>query len=109
VVPVNRRKAAIGITTIAMGENVGATAREVFKPAILLSAIGLVVAKNRLSGVIEPTPYEFQEVKEWREVGYLLGCTLMDYIIVGYEGRYFSFHEQGQLPRVPLAEHLFCK
>lgn len=110
-IPFNERGAAIGITTIAMG-NLSETiimAREVFKPAILLNAIGLVVAKTRLSGVLEPTPGDFQQVKEWREVGHLLGCTLKDYFILGYEGQYFSFHEAGQLPRVPLAEQLFGK
>lgn len=111
VIPFNRQKAAIGITTVTMGDLSQATveAREVFKPAILLNAIGIMVAKNRLSGVTEPTPYDFQQVKEWREVGWTLGCLLMDYIIVGYGGRYFSFHEEGQLPRVPLTEHLFGK
>jgi hypothetical protein len=34
---------------------------------------------------------------------------LTDYLILGYGGRYFSFYEEGQLPKVPLQEHFFGK
>jgi DNA repair protein RadC len=64
--------------------------REVFGPAVALSAAAIVVAHNHPSG--DPTPSaEDRAVTEWlQRAGELLGIEVLDHVVIG-EDRYYSF------------------
>lgn len=56
--------------------------REVFEPALQLSAAGVVLAHNHPSGNLEPSDEDIAITKRVAAAGDLLGITLVDHIIV---------------------------
>jgi DNA repair protein RadC len=72
--------------------------REVFLPAIRISAAAILVAHNHPSG--DPRPSEEDREVTWRlaEAGELLGIRVLDHVIVG-EDAYHSFADEGTLHR----------
>ncbi|MEX1002655.1 MAG: DNA repair protein RadC [Crocinitomicaceae bacterium] len=56
--------------------------REVFEPALQLSAAGVVLAHNHPSGNLEPSDEDVAITKRVADAGDLLGITLIDHIIV---------------------------
>lgn len=71
--------------------------REVFKAAILSNAAGFILAHNHPSGDLTPSKDDLTVTKRLQEVGDLMGIDLLDHIIMGDNGRYISFREQGLL------------
>lgn len=75
--------------------------REVFRPALLYSAYGLIVVHNHPSG--DPTPSEADRrlTQRLRSAAELLSLSLLDHIVLGNAegGRtpWFSFREAGML------------
>jgi DNA repair protein RadC len=64
--------------------------REVFKGAILNNATRIILVYNHPSGQVEPSA-EDEDINEGiREAGRLLGIPVIDFIIVGEDGRYWS-------------------
>ncbi len=62
--------------------------REVFEPALQLSAAGVVLAHNHPSGSLEPSDEDVTITKRVADAGDLLGIILINHIIVstgGYE------------------------
>lgn len=56
--------------------------REVFEPALQLSAAGVVLAHNHPSGSLEPSDEDIAITKRVADAGDLLGITLVDHIIM---------------------------
>jgi len=56
--------------------------REVFEPALQLSAAGVVLAHNHPSGNLEPSDEDIAITKRIADAGDLLGITLIDHIVV---------------------------
>lgn len=56
--------------------------REVFEPALQLSAAGVVLAHNHPSGNLEPSDEDITITKRVAEAGDLLGIALIDHIII---------------------------
>ncbi|MFH1674275.1 MAG: JAB domain-containing protein [Pseudomonadota bacterium] len=71
------------------------TMREIFKPAIIANAAAIVMGHNHPSGDCSPSKEDRLITKKTREAGRLLGIELLDHIIVGRNGKYFSFKENG--------------
>ncbi len=70
--------------------------REVFEPAIRLSAFAILIAHNHPSGQCEPSREDTMLTERLEEVGRLLGIPLLDHVVVT-TNTYFSFREQGIL------------
>lgn len=87
------------ITTISLGTLHSSLVhpREVFKTSILSNAAGFIIAHNHPSGDLTPSKDDLTMTKRLTEAGELMGIDLMDHIIVGDNGRYVSFREQGLL------------
>jgi DNA repair protein RadC len=64
--------------------------REVFGPAVALSATAIVVAHNQPSGDPTPSAEDRAITERLRQAGELLGIELLDHVVIG-EDRYFSF------------------
>ena len=70
--------------------------REVFRPALLDNAAGIIVAHNHPSGQLEASIEDKRVTKRLKEVGILLGIELLDHVILSCEG-YLSLREEGLL------------
>ena len=70
--------------------------REVFKPAILTSAAGIILTHNHPSGDPAPSPEDVVITKRLKEVGDMMGIRVLDHVIVG-DNRYFSFSDKGMI------------
>ena len=64
--------------------------REVFKGAILNNAASILVVHNHPSGCPEPSDEDKRVNKVLREAGKLLGIPVVDFLIIGEGGRYWS-------------------
>lgn len=66
--------------------------REVFKPAILHSAAGIVLMHNHPSGDPSPSSEDIRLTSRLREVGDLHGIKVVDHVIIG-SGRFISLRD----------------
>ena len=71
--------------------------REVFKTAILSNAASIILFHNHPSGDPEPSVEDTTITKRIKEAGTLMGIELLDHVIIGAEGRFYSMKEQGVL------------
>ena len=70
--------------------------REVFRPAILDNAAGIIIAHNHPSGTLEASRADIQITQRLKEVAKLVGIELLDHVIISKEG-YYSFSDEGLL------------
>lgn len=56
--------------------------REVFKPALEVSAAAVIIAHNHPSGSVKPTKSDIEITKQLAEAGNILGIDLLDHIII---------------------------
>ena len=92
VLMLNTQNVIIGINTISMG-SVSASIvhpREVFKPAILANATGIILAHNHPSGNCSPSQEDILLTRRIKEAGDMLGIQLLDHIIVTEDGNHCS-------------------
>ncbi len=66
-----------------------------FKHAILNNSASIICFHNHPSGDCEPSREDMAMTRRLEECGKLLGIPLVDHIIIGQEGAYLSFAEQG--------------
>jgi len=71
--------------------------REVFKAAILANAATILCGHNHPSGDPQPSQEDRAITHRLAEAGKLLGINVVDHIIIGSAGRYFSFADEGLL------------
>lgn len=67
--------------------------REIFEPAIKLSAASVILVHNHPSGLLNPSEGDINVTKKLKEAGDLLGIMVEDHIIVTNKG-YFSLKPQ---------------
>lgn len=70
--------------------------REVFRPAILDNAAGIIIAHNHPSGTLEASREDVQITQRLKEVGKLVGISLLDHVIISSKG-YYSFSDEEML------------
>lgn len=69
--------------------------REVFMVAILANTKSIILAHNHPSGDTSPSKEDLHVTKRLQEAGNILGIDILDHIVIGDNGRYTSFKEQG--------------
>jgi len=72
--------------------------REVFKGALLANAYALILAHNHPSGNTEPSNADKQVTTTLINASKLLDIHILDHLIIGSTGTYFSFRESGLIP-----------
>lgn len=73
---------------------------DVFLPACLTpGTTGVMVVHNHPSGDPTPSPDDARLTLRLCAAADVLDIALLDHLIVGDEGRYFSFHEGGQITK----------
>lgn len=72
--------------------------REVFAPAIVQSAAGLILAHNHPSGDPEPSTEDVEVTRQLAASGTILGIPVRDHVVLG-DDRFVSLMERGWIPR----------
>ncbi|MBI5326982.1 MAG: JAB domain-containing protein [Deltaproteobacteria bacterium] len=95
VVPLTGKNHIIGINLVSMGSLTSSIihAREVFKPAILTNAAGVILVHNHPSGDPTPSKEDKEVTKRLKDAGGILGIGMLKHIIIG-DGEYYSFADE---------------
>jgi len=101
----NRKNRAIGRVPITKGTATASLVhpREVFKPAILAGACGIICVHNHPSGDPSPSMADIQATRTLREAAKVIQIDLLDHIVIGDKDLdpkgtgYHSFAEEGLL------------
>ena len=72
--------------------------REIFKSAILSNAHSMMLIHNHPSGNLTPSTSDIQTTARMQELWELMGISLVDHIITGRNGNYYSFRDKGEFP-----------
>jgi DNA repair protein RadC len=96
IIMLNAKNKVIGINEVSIGSLTSSIVhpREVFKPAILSNAVGIILSHNHPSGDPTPSPEDKQITRKLRAAGELLSIKVLDHVIVGEE-RFVSFVDDG--------------
>ena len=70
--------------------------REVFEPAVRLSAASVIIVHNHPSGNLEPSEEDLVITKKLIEASKILGIEIVDHVLV-VKNSYMSFKERGLL------------
>ncbi len=97
VILVDQKNRLIGINTVSIGSMTASVVhpREVWKPAILCNAAAVLLGHNHPSGDPQPSREDRAMTTRLVEAGKLLGITVLDHVIIGGNGKYFSFADEG--------------
>jgi len=92
------RNRIVGIETVSVGSLSASIVhpREVFKPAILASAAGILLGHNHPSGDPEPSPEDLAITRRLVDAGALLGIEVLDHLVFTPKA-FVSMKERGHL------------
>ena len=71
--------------------------REVFKSAVLTNAAAVIISHNHPSGDPTPSREDFAITKRLRDAGRVMGIDVVDHIVIGEQGRFYSYYQNGCL------------
>ncbi len=93
----NRFNRVLGVLLHSSGGLTGTIAdvRLIFGTALKAAASGIVISHNHPSGQLKPSAKDKEITARIRDAGDLLDIKLLDHIIVGLEGKYLSFSDEG--------------
>lgn len=105
VISLDRKNKPIGRTRVTVGTATASLVhpREVFRPAILQSACGIICVHNHPSGDPSPSQADVRATRQLREASQTVQIDLIDHIILGNREDdpnaqgYYSFAESGLL------------
>ena len=99
ILMLDQKNQVIGIHTVSIGSLTASVVhpRETFKAAILANAAAIICGHQHLSGDCQPSREDRSITQRLKEGGALLGINLLDHVIVGGEGKYFSFADENLL------------
>ncbi len=85
----------LGTEVVAIGSlnRVYSHPKDILRPAVELSAYGILVAHNHPQGSLEPSEEDIKFTERLRKACQILGFELVDHLIFDREG-YFSFRER---------------
>jgi DNA repair protein RadC len=97
VLLLNTKNRINGIHTLSIGTLNSALVhpRECFKPAILANCSAILLAHNHPSGDPSPSSEDTALTRRLVEAGKVLGIEVLDHVVIGDEGRHYSFRERG--------------
>lgn len=68
---------------------------ELFRDAVRLNAVGIILAHNHPSGDPTPSPEDAAITREIIKAGNLLDIEVLDHLVIGAHGRFSSLKEKG--------------
>src|SRR5215510_11482531 len=99
IMMLDQKNQVIGINTVSIGSLNASIVhpREVYKPAILSNCAALILGHNHPSGDPQPSKEDRAITQRLKEAGALLGISVLDHLVIGADGRYFSFADENLL------------
>lgn len=96
VIFLNKSNGMLGKEKISQGGITGTVVdvRLIFKRALELNAVSIIVFHNHPSGSLKPSEEDVRITKEIKEAGNLLKIMLLDHLVVN-QTSYFSFADEG--------------
>ena len=82
--------------------------RDVFVPALLSNAVGVIIIHNHPSGEVTPSEEDIKVAREMNRVAEILKIALLDFVIVSKD-RYLSFSRNGLLNEEEKEENVKTK
>ncbi len=91
----------IGVDRISTGGLTSTTVEpaEIIRTALLLGCSGIVLCHNHPSGSISPSPEDHRVTQQVADAAALFNLRLLDHVIIGAYGKYYSFRDAQCLPR----------
>lgn len=74
-----------------------ASARDIYKTALMNNARSIIIAHNHPSGIVQPSEADIALTETIVEAGQVMGIELLDHIIVGWKEGYYSFKQRGMM------------
>lgn len=71
--------------------------REIYKRVLLTNSSAIILVHNHPSGDVTPSEKDIQVTKRLVEVGEIMGVPVLDHLIIGSNGNYFSMKTNGLL------------
>lgn len=96
----DRRRRVVGAKTLTRGSD-GFTVvdpRQIFRVAIEMGAVAVIMAHNHPSGDPTPSSQDRDVTERVARAGRVIGIPLLDHIVLGANGRYTSLAAEGHLP-----------
>ena len=99
ILMLDQKNQVIGINTVSVGSLTASIVhpREVYKPLILSNAAAVILGHNHPSGDPQPSHEDRAITQRLKEAGALLGINVLDHLVIGADGRYFSFADESLL------------
>jgi len=96
VILLNTRRKVIGHSIVALGtlDSVIVHPRDVFRPAIMGNAHGVIVGHNHPSGDPKPSEADIRVTRDLIRAGHLLKVELLDHLVMG-DKEWMSLRELG--------------
>lgn len=90
------KPAHIQVVSIGASNYCPASIPGIFKAALLSNSVNILLAHNHPSGDCTPSKEDILLTGRVLEAGKLLGISLIDHIILGEGGSFYSFRESGR-------------
>ena len=71
--------------------------RETFRLAVMKATASVIIGHNHPSGDTRPSQEDILLTKRLCQAGEVLGINVLDHVIIGGEGKYFSFRDSGMI------------
>ncbi len=93
----NRFNRVLGVMHLSTGGITGTVAdiRLIYGTALKAAASGIIISHNHPSGNLKVSERDRDTTTKIRDAGDMLDIKLLDHIIVGHDGQYFSFSDEG--------------
>jgi len=93
----NRFNRVLGVLHLSSGGITGTIAdiRLIFGTALKAAASGIIISHNHPSGNLKVSERDRDTTTKIRDAGDMIDIKLLDHIIVGHNGQYLSFSDEG--------------
>lgn len=88
---------ALEIVAVGSGNACYIDAKDVYRHSIMNNASSIICIHNHPSGDPEPSVEDRRTTRKLGKCGAILGIELVDHMILGADGAFFSFREKGIL------------
>ena len=85
------------LVTLGLLDQTAVHPREVFRFAVMKGVKSIIVCHNHPSGDPEPSEKDKSLTKRLVAAGEVLGIQVLDHVVVGEDGAYYSFRECGDM------------
>ena len=71
--------------------------RETFRLAVMKATANIIIGHNHPSGDTQPSQEDILLTRRLCQAGEILGINVLDHVIIGSVGNYFSFRDNGMM------------